>query len=273
MRYNGATFPRRSPVTRYTFDECVAIMRRLRSPDGCPWDNEQTLESVLKYFLEEAYEALDAADKRDWPGLAEELGDTLWEILFLARIAEQDGLFSIDDVLQLLGEKMVRRHPHIFGEAKIENSQQVVAQWSAIKKQEKNTTTHAGVMHKVPTSLPALLYAYRISERAAKVGFDWENAGQVWDKLVEEKGELAEAIASGDKAHIEHELGDAIFALVNLGRHLGVNAEDAVRRCTNRFIARFEKVEEAVAAEGTDFKDKSIDELEALWQRAKKDLG
>jgi len=258
-------------VKRYTFDECVAIMRRLRSENGCPWDNEQTLESVLKYFLEEAYEALDAADKKDWPGLAEELGDTLWEILFLARIAEQEGLFAIDDVLQLLGEKMVRRHPHIFGEVKIDTSDQVVAQWSEIKKQEKKTKNHAQVFAKVPASLPALLRAYRISERAAKVGFDWENAAQVWDKLEEEKGELAEAIEAGERQAIEHELGDAIFALVNLGRHLGISAEDAVRRATDRFITRFALVEKQVEAEGSDFTDKSIDELETMWQAAKKE--
>ncbi len=260
-------------MKRYTFDDCVAITRRLRGPGGCPWDNEQTLESVLKYFLEEAYEALDAADHRHWPGLAEELGDTLWEILFLARIAEQDNLFTIDDVLQQLGEKMVRRHPHIFGDVEIETSQQVLAQWAEIKKQEKKTDNHAGVLAKVPRSLPALLRAHRVSERAAKVGFDWENAGQVWQKLEEEKGELAEAIQSGDRAAIEHELGDAIFALVNLGRHLGITAEDAVRRATDRFITRFAKVEEAVTREGGNFQEKTIDELEALWQQAKKDLG
>ena len=260
-------------MKRYTFEDCVAITRRLRGPGGCPWDNEQTLESVLKYFLEEAYEALDAADHRHWPGLAEELGDTLWEILFLARIAEQDDLFTIDDVLQQLGEKMVRRHPHIFGDVEIETSQQVLAQWAEIKKQEKKTDNHAGVLAKVPRSLPALLRAHRVSERAAKVGFDWENAGQVWQKLEEEKGELAEAIQSGDRAAIEHELGDAIFALVNLGRHLGITAEDAVRRATDRFITRFAKVEEAVTREGGNFQEKTIDELEALWQQAKKDLG
>lgn len=259
-------------MKKYTFDDCVAITRRLRGPGGCPWDNEQTLESVLKYFLEEAYEALDAADRKSWPGLAEELGDTLWEILFLARIAEQEGRFSIDDVLQSLGEKMVRRHPHIFGDVALENSQQVLAQWAEIKKQEKKTDRQATIMAKVPATLPALLRAYRVSERAAKVGFDWENAGQVWDKLEEEKGELAEAMAGGEREHIEHELGDMIFALVNLGRHLGVNAEDAVRRATSRFVDRFARVEDAVAGEG-GFAGKTIDELEALWQRAKKELG
>lgn len=257
-------------MPKYDFDECVNIMRRLRSPDGCPWDNEQTLESILKYFMEEAYEALDAADHKDWPGLAEELGDTLWEILFLARIAEQDGLFTIDDVLQLLGEKMVRRHPHIFGESKLDSSAQVMRQWSEIKKEEKKTDNHTGVLAKVPVSLPALLRAYRVSERAAKVGFDWENADQVWQKLEEEKDELTEAIAGGDREKIEHELGDVIFAALNLGRHLEINAEDAVRRATNRFIERFAQVEKMVTETGGDFADMSIDELEELWQAAKK---
>ena len=259
-------------MKKYTFDDCVNITRRLRGPGGCPWDNEQTLESILKYFLEEAYEALDAADRRDWPGLAEELGDTLWEILFLARIAEQENLFTIDDVLQLLGEKMVRRHTHIFGDVELENSRQVVAQWAEIKKEEKKINRQSGIMAKVPEALPALLRAYRISERAAKVGFDWENACQVWEKLEEEKSELAEAMASGERERIEHELGDAIFALVNLGRHLGVSAEDATRRATTRFIDRFARVEEFAEREG-GFAGKTIDELEAWWQRAKKEIG
>jgi MazG family protein len=259
-------------VARYSFDDCVAIVRRLRGPNGCPWDNEQTIESVLKYFLEEAYEALDAADRRDWPGLAEELGDTLWEILFLARMAEQEGHFNIDDVLQLLGEKMVRRHPHIFGDEKIENSSQVLKQWAEIKKREKKTDTHAGVLAKAPVSLPALLRAYRLGERAAKVGFDWENVSQVWDKLEEEKRELTAAMAAGDREAMEHELGDMIFALVNLGRHLGINAEDAVRRASNRFVERFTEVERMAEAKGEKLAGKPIDELEAMWQAAKKRL-
>lgn len=259
-------------MKRYSFNDCVAIMKRLRSPDGCPWDNKQTIESVLKYFLEEAYEALDAADRRDWPGLAEELGDTLWEILFLARIAEQEGLFSIDEVLQLLGEKMIRRHPHIFGETTLETSEQVVAQWAEIKKLEKKTATSAGVLAKVPASLPALLRAHRISERVAQVGFDWENADQVWEKVEEEKEELAEAIHSGDPGRMEHELGDLFFALINLGRHLNLNAEDALRRTTDRFIKRFAEVEKQAAAQGEELAGKPIEELEALWQAAKKKL-
>ncbi|NLH50126.1 MAG: nucleoside triphosphate pyrophosphohydrolase [Myxococcales bacterium] len=260
-------------MKHYTFDDCLAIVRRLRSPNGCPWDNEQTLESVLKYFQEEVYEALDAADRRDWPGLTEELGDVLWEILFLARIAEQEDHFTMEAVLQILGEKMVRRHPHIFGDARIENSDQVLAQWSEIKKQEKKTATHAGVLTKVPGSLPALLRSYRLSERAASVGFDWENAGQVWAKVEEEKGELAAAMAAGDRAAVEHELGDLIFALVNLGRHLEINAEDAVRRAANRFVARFEAVEATYAGRGEKMADKTIAELEAEWQAAKKRVG
>jgi len=260
-------------VSKYTFDECVAIVRRLRSPDGCPWDNEQTIDSVLKYFLEEAYEALDAADRHDWPEFAEELGDTLWEILFLARMAEQEGLFSIDDVLQLLGEKMVRRHPHIFGEEKLESAAEVVAQWSEIKKQEKKSESTAGVIAKVPAALPAILRAHRISERAAKTGFDWENTAQVWEKVEEEKQELAEAMAGGDREAIEHELGDMIFALVNLGRHLDISAEDATRRATSRFIERFALVEQGLLDRGESFAGKSIDELERLWQEAKKQIG
>jgi len=260
-------------VARYSFEDCVAIVGKLHAPDGCPWDNEQTIESILKYFLEEAYEALDAADKRDWPGLAEELGDTLWEIIFLAHVAEEEGYFTIADVLQGVGEKMVRRHPHIFGETKLRSAEEVVEQWAKIKQAEKKNATYAGEMAKVPASLPALLRAYRVSERAAKVGFDWENAPQVWAKVEEEKGELAEAMASGDRAAIEHELGDMILALVNLGRHLDINAEDAVRRASTRFVNRFAEVERRVRARGETLAGKPINELEALWQAAKKKIG
>lgn len=256
----------------YDFDACVEIIRALRDESGCPWDNEQTYASLRKYFLEEVYEALDAVDRGDFAGLREELGDVLWEVLFLARLAEQDGHFSMDAVAQTLGEKMVRRHPHIFGEREHLTADQVVTQWSEIKKAEGKTDRTHHILSKVPASLPALLRAFRISERAAKAGFDWENAEQVYDKVREEIDELEEARLGGDANRIEEELGDLFFVLVNYGRHLGVSAEDGLRRATAKFERRFARLEDRLAESGARFEDKSVAELEELWQRIKREI-
>ena len=260
-------------MTKKTYDcaECVEIIRRLRSEDGCPWDNEQTYDSLRKYFLEEVYEALDALDRRDFPALCEELGDSFWEIVFLARLAEQEGRFRIEDIFQVLGEKMVRRHPHIFGDAVIANSSEVVAMWANVKKTEGKTDKTHRLLSKVPRSLPALLRAFRISERAAKAGFDWDNADQVMEKVREEMQELEEARATGDMRRTEEELGDLIFSLVNYGRHLGVSAEDGLRGTIDKFTRRFAMMEDSLALRGENFDSKSIAELEELWQRSKKE--
>ncbi|MBZ0273750.1 nucleoside triphosphate pyrophosphohydrolase [bacterium] len=258
---------------KYDFDACVAIIRRLRGPGGCPWDNEQTYESLRKYFLEEVYEALDAIDRRDFPHLKEELGDVLWEILFLARIAEQDGHFDTSDVCQVLGEKMVRRHPHIFGDTVARDADHVIEMWSEIKKSEKRDAPGTGgvthVLDKVPQALPALLRAFRVGERAAKEGFDWARPSEVLDKVREELAELEEAIETGDADRVEDELGDIIFALVNLGRHTNVSAEDGLRRTMAKFADRFSQMEDRLAAQGRRMRDCSIDELEAFWQAIK----
>ncbi len=256
----------------YDCRDCVEIIRRLRSENGCPWDNEQTHDSLRKYFLEEVYEALDAMDRRDFDGLKEELGDVLWEVFFIARIAEQEGRFSIEDIFQVLGEKMVRRHPHIFGEAVAPTSGDVVSQWAEIKKAEGKTTRTHDIIAKVPASLPALLRAFRISERAAKAGFDWENADQVMEKVREELGELEQARAEGKKDRMEEELGDLFFALVNLGRHLGISPEDGLRRTIGKFTQRFAKMEDELAKRGERLEEKTLPEMEELWQAAKADL-
>lgn len=257
---------------RYDFDDCADIIRRLRSEDGCPWDNEQSYESLRKYFLEEAYEAIDAVDRRDFAGLREELGDVLWEILFMARIAEQDGHFRMEDVPQTLGEKMIRRHPHIFGPREELSSDEVVTRWETIKKSEGRTDKTHHILAKVPASLPSLLRAFRVSERAAKAGFDWENADQVAEKVREEWNELDEVRREGDLGRIEEELGDLLFVLVNYGRHLGVSAEDGLRGATEKFIRRFTRLENRLHEGGESFGDKSLEELEALWQRVKADI-
>ncbi len=257
---------------KYDFEKCLAIIRRLRSEKGCAWDNDQTLDTLKKYFLEEVYEALDAMDRRNFDNLKEELGDVIWEVLFVARIAEQEGQFKIEEIFQVLGEKMVRRHPHIFGESQSLSAEQVWTQWGKIKKQESNTSRTHHILAKIPQTLPALLRAFRISERAAKTGFDWDNPDQVLAKVREEMDELDQARQSGDKGRMEQELGDVIFALVNYGRHLQISAEDGLRQTTDTFVRRFEIVEDIVADEGGEIKEKSLAELEAIWQRAKKML-
>jgi nucleoside triphosphate diphosphatase len=258
---------------RYDFDEVVTIIRRLRSPGGCPWDNEQTLQTLRKYLLEEVYEALDAIDNEQYDGICEELGDVLWETLFVARIAEQDGHFTIDDVVQGLGEKMVRRHPHIFGEEKLTDSDQVLKQWAQIKLEEGKTTRMGKILEGIPDSLPALLRAHRVSERVAKIGFDWENSGQVMEKFDEELTEFREAVDTGDSDRIEDELGDLLFTLINVARHMDLSAEDALRRTTGKFTTRFSQIERVLADRGETFEGKPIEELESLWQAAKKKVG
>lgn len=258
----------------YTSIDVVEIIRKLRSEEGgCPWDNKQTYQTLRKYLLEEVYEALDAIDNEDYPGLKEELGDSLWEILFIARLAEQDGHFTIEDVFQILGEKMVRRHPHIFGDVTITDSEEVKKQWAQIKLEEGKTTRTSKIIQKVPKSQPALLRAYRIGERVAKVGFDWESAGQVLEKFEEELGEFRQAVQSDSRERMEDELGDLLFTLVNVARHLNLSPEDALRRTMDKFTRRFTHIENEIEARGQSMHDLGIDQLEALWQASKKEVG
>jgi len=254
---------------KYKFDDLVAIVGRLRGENGCPWDNQQTLESVRKYFLEEAYEALDAIDRGDMKALCEELGDTLWEILFLARIAEQNGAFTTQEMVQLLGEKMVRRHPHIFGEDVALDVDAVVAKWADIKKSEGKANSHYDVLARVPRSLPALLRAQRVGERVAKVGYDWDDVPAVLEKVKEEFGEFLAEIKKGNKENIEGELGDMFFALAQAARHLNLSAEDALRSATDKFVNRFGAVEKILEVKGEKLEGKTPEELDELWNFAK----
>ena len=258
---------------KYSFDDVLAIIRRLRSEDGCPWDNEQTYQSLRKYLLEETYEALDAIDANDFTMLCQELGDCIWEVLFIARIAEQDGHFTIDDVVEILGEKMVRRHPHIFGKVKVKDSEEVLKQWAQIKLEEGKTTFTSDILEKIPHSMPALLRAYRIGERVAKVGFDWENYEQVMENFHEEIGEFKEAVTVGKKEKMEEELGDMLFAAAQVARHLDISPEDALRNASKKFTRRFSQVEKDAMEKGKELTDMPIDELEALWQNSKNKVG
>ncbi len=257
------------PVTeQYTeagtkFAQLVEVMAKLRAPGGCPWDRKQTFDTIKSYLLEEAYEVMDAIDRRDWPSLQEELGDLLLQPVFFAEMAREQGLFSIADSIDAISEKLVRRHPHVFGDAHAETPEDVKVRWDEIKKQEKGPVLEASVLDAVPRNLPALMEAEKIGHKAAGTGFEWPNIEGVLDKLQEEAAELARARESGDREHIEHELGDLLFTVVNLARFLKVDPEQALRKTSARFRRRFSYVE-------TERRDgDSLERLEELWQQAK----
>jgi MazG family protein len=247
----------------------VEIMARLRAPGGCPWDREQTFDSIKPYTLEETYEVMDAIDRRDWPGLAEELGDFMLQAVFYAQMAQEQGLFAIGDSLDAINEKLVRRHPHVFGTGQAQTAGDVKRIWSEVKAAEKKDAD-ATLLGGVPRALPALVEAQQIASRAAGVGFDWENAGQVIEKLHEELREFEEArLSPGASAEIEGELGDMLFVLVNLARFVKVDPEQALRKTNAKFRDRFGYIERKLAERGKKPVDASIEEMEALWQEAK----
>lgn len=246
--------------------ELVAIMQKLLAPDGCPWDREQTLESLRPYVVEEAHEVVDAIDRKDLRDLREELGDLLLQIVFQSQI--QDA-FGIDDVIGAICEKMVRRHPHVFGDEQAADSEAVLKRWETLKAAEKKDR---GVLDGVPVAMPALLRAQRVSEKAAHLGLDWPDAEGPRKKLDEEVSELDEALASGDRAAAEHELGDVLFSVANLGRKHGLDAEAALRGTIDRFAARVRHVETEARAQRVDPRQLSLEQLDALWLRAKEAL-
>jgi tetrapyrrole methylase family protein / MazG family protein len=253
------------------FDRLVEIMARLRAPDGCPWDREQTFDTIKPYTLEETYEVLDAIDAGDWAGLAEELGDFMLQAVFYAQMAREAGHFDIGDALDAINEKLVRRHPHIFGDATARTAEDVKQRWDAIKAEEKRESGEAPklLLEAVPRSLPALMEASQISSRAARAGFDWDSAEQVLEKLEEELHELAEARRTASQKEIEDELGDILFVLVNLARFMKVDPEQALRRSNAKFRRRFAHVEQSLRERGKALADSHIQEMEELWQQAK----
>jgi tetrapyrrole methylase family protein/MazG family protein len=250
------------------FDRTMGIMRRLRAPGGCPWDAEQTHDSLKRYLIEECYEVIEAIDKRDDGLLQEELGDLLLQPLFHAAIAEERGAFTIDDVLETLADKLVRRHPHVFGDQEIRTSDEQVANWEKIKKEEKGEERKSALSG-IPPNMPALMKAQKITEKAARVGFDWEHVDQVFAKVLEELRELEETMVDRDQERMEAELGDLLFAIVNLGRFLSVNPEEALRKTINRFETRFSHIESTLHSRGGNLKDASMEEMESLWEAAK----
>lgn len=264
------------------FDRLVEIMRALRAPDGCPWDREQTHASLRPFVLEETYEVLDAIESGNPATLREELGDFLYEAVFLAQISEEAGQFTIADAVQSICDKLVRRHPHVFARHTPDGapvtSRQVVEKWETMKARERSAagepadraakTTLSGV----PRTLPSLLRAYEISARAAAVGFDWARPADVIDKIEEEVAEVrreVESGATGDLSRAEEEMGDLLFAIANLSRKLGIEPEAALRRANDKFTTRFEAMERALAQRGQSFGDVSLEQMEEEWQRVK----
>ncbi|MBV8553121.1 MAG: nucleoside triphosphate pyrophosphohydrolase [Acidobacteriaceae bacterium] len=268
----------RSVVDRFQeagekFSELVRIMARLRAPGGCPWDRKQTFDTIKPYLLEETYEVMDAIDERDWSGLAEELGDLLLQPVFFAEMANEQGLFHIASSLDAINEKLVRRHPHVFADASAETPEDVKQRWDEIKRQEKAgaaAAENASVLSGVPRSLPALVEAEKISHNAANAGFEWPDIGGVVEKVQEEAAELAKARETADPDHIEHEIGDLLFTVVNLARFLKVDPEQALRKTNARFRRRFSHVEKTIAAEGGTLSGTPLDRMEELWQEAKR---
>ncbi|MEI6211660.1 MAG: nucleoside triphosphate pyrophosphohydrolase [bacterium] len=247
------------------------IMARLRSPDGCPWDREQDLLSLKPHLLEETYELLETMDGTDPAAHAEELGDVLLQVVFQARIREEQGQFSLDDVAHVLSDKLVRRHPHVFGDVQVDDSAAVLRNWEAIKRTEKKPSADGprSALDGVPKALPALARAQRMQSKASRCGFDWPDVAGVEAKLTEELAELAAARQTNDAAAVRHEIGDLLFSVVNLCRFLKVDAEDALQEASSRFARRFREVERRATADGRDMRDCTLAELDVYWDAAK----
>ena len=249
----------------------LEIMRRLRDPNsGCPWDIEQNFATIAPYTIEEAYEVADAIERKAWDELKGELGDLLFQSVFHAQMAAEAGLFNFDDVANTMSDKMVARHPHVFGdESRDKTAQQQTQDWEQIKAAERAARAQSGVLEGVAIGLPALLRAHKLQKRAARVGFDWPDITQVLDKLVEEAAELAEAKAQLGADEIEEEMGDLLFIMANLARHLGVEPESALRRANAKFTRRFAHIEAALAQQGKTPQQSNLAEMDALWNSAK----
>lgn len=251
------------------FQKLLDIMASLRSESGCPWDREQTRESLAPYLVEETYEVIEAIEENSPRKIKEELGDLLFQIVFHCQLAKERGEFSMDDVIDAISAKMVRRHPHVFGDEKFETSEEVLKQWEDRKKEEgKNRES---ILEGVPKELPSLLKAHRIQSRAARVGFDWNKISDVMEKLDEELSEFREALEQKKQEAIEDELGDVLFVLVNISRFVGVNPEGALRKTISKFISRFRYIEMKAANADRKLSDMTLEEMDALWEEAKKE--
>ncbi|MGI6129431.1 MAG: nucleoside triphosphate pyrophosphohydrolase [bacterium] len=257
-------------VNESSLDLLVQVMATLRGNEGCPWDKEQTHRSLRRYLIEECYEVIEAIDNDNMNNLREELGDLLLQVVFHARLAEEARSFDLNDVIQEVVAKMVRRHPHVFGQTKAKDSDEVLVNWEAIKKEEKKKKGQGqGVLEGVPKHLPALLRAYKIQGRAAQVGFDWPSIDGAWEKVYEEAAELKTAAEHADYHAMEEELGDLLFAVVNIARFLGIEPELALAGTTAKFEQRFHYIEQQASSNGQKLEDLSLQEMDSLWDQAK----
>lgn len=255
----------------YTFEQLRKIMAQLRAPDGCPWDREQTHQSIKDCLLEETYEFLEAVESGDPSHMREELGDLLLQVVFHAQMASEAGTFDLDEVIHELSDKLVRRHPHVFGTTEVADSDEVVVNWEAIKNAEAGKESRKSRLDGIPTTYPALMRAKKLQVRAAKDGFDWPSAEPVWEKLAEETREVHEAIAEGDQDHLEDEIGDLLFVAVNLARKLDVDPEIALQRANRKFDSRYRRMESMAGAKGRKLSDFDLVEQDKLWDEAKRE--
>jgi MazG family protein len=266
-------------MTGEKFEKLVAIMATLRGPNGCPWDKQQDFNSLKPMLVEEVYEVLEAVDNRDFDGLAEELGDILLHVVFNAHLAKESGQFDINTVLEKISNKLVRRHPHVFGTESASTAEEVIKNWESIKAQEKaeklknRTPEQRSLLEGIPSKLPAIHEAHQISSRAARVGFDWPDINGIFEKLQEEVCELKDVIAAGgdegQRERLEDEIGDMFFVIVNIARYLKIDSESALKRANRKFKSRFKYMERELARQGKTLEHTPLEEMEALWQKAK----
>lgn len=257
---------------KYNIDDLLEIMSILRSPGGCPWDAEQTHESIKKDFIEETYEVIEAINKKDKALLEEELGDVLLQVVFHSQIEKEKGSFDFGNVCDGICKKLIERHPHVFGEVKVSGTDDVLTNWDEIKRKSKGQKTQGSSMLKVPKELPALMRSQKIQSKAKKAGFDWDNINGAFEALESETAELKEAIKNGSKKDITEEFGDMLFSCVNVARFIDVDSEEALNLSTEKFISRFLEVERLAKERAIDMKNTSIEELDKLWVEAKKIL-
>jgi tetrapyrrole methylase family protein/MazG family protein len=257
-------------MARFNMQDLIDIMAKLRGENGCPWDKAQTHESLKPYVLEEAYEVIDAIDRNNKEDFIEELGDLLLQIVFHCRLAQERGDFDMGDVIDGICEKMIRRHPHIFGDVKVENAGEVLKNWEDIKREEKDIKFQTESMESLPATLPALMLAFKVQEKAARVGFDWDDVKDAMEKVAEEMDELKEVYKGKNGDKIKEEMGDLLFAAVNVARFLEVNPELALRDATRKFIRRFNYVEQAAAKSDRNLQEMTLEEMDHLWEEGKK---
>ncbi len=255
-------------MSKRSFDDLVQLMTRLRGPGGCPWDRKQTLPDLKPYVIEEAYEVVDAIDRDDRAALLEEIGDFLLEAVFITEITREEGSFDVYDSITAIHDKLVRRHPHVFGDVEAKDAEQVLVNWEKLKQGERKAENKS-LLAGIPQAMPALLKASRLTEKASRVGFDWRRTDDVFDKLDEEIAELREAVASSDTAHIHEEIGDLLFTIANIARKVNVNPEEALQSTNRKFMSRFQSMESRVES----FEGMSLEEMDRLWDEAKKDEG